>query len=157
MTAPEILRLDGIGFVHHSRQALTDTNLTIREGGHWALIDREDSSPRTPLTTSSPRSWSPRASTTRSRSTTGTGDDTHAPLEPSQPHRAYRHLRSMPCAYPRSGAGFDADDPVVARAGVAAAVGVVGQHPDRAVGCFRDIAQTAVLAHEVLGRLVERG
>ncbi|MBA0049730.1 ATP-binding cassette domain-containing protein [Streptomyces sp. AJS327] len=41
MTAPEtpeVLRLDGVGLVRDARPILTDVDLTIRAGEHWALI-----------------------------------------------------------------------------------------------------------------------
>lgn len=38
MSETEILRLDSVHFVRKSRQILTDINLTVRAGEHWALI-----------------------------------------------------------------------------------------------------------------------
>lgn len=38
MTATEILRLDSVDFVRELRQILTDINLTVHAGEHWALI-----------------------------------------------------------------------------------------------------------------------
>lgn len=38
MTDTEILRMNGVDFVRDSRQILTDVDLTVRAGEHWALI-----------------------------------------------------------------------------------------------------------------------
>ncbi|MFF8618941.1 ABC transporter ATP-binding protein [Streptomyces sp. NPDC015350] len=38
MSNQEILRLEAVGFVRDSRPILSDINLTVREGEHWALI-----------------------------------------------------------------------------------------------------------------------
>lgn len=38
MTAVEVLRLEDVDFVRESRQILTDVNLTVRAGEHWALL-----------------------------------------------------------------------------------------------------------------------
>lgn len=38
MSKAEILKLDAVDFVRESRQILTDINMTVRAGEHWALI-----------------------------------------------------------------------------------------------------------------------
>ncbi len=38
MAGEAILRLDGVGFVRDSREILTDVDLTVRTGEHWALL-----------------------------------------------------------------------------------------------------------------------
>lgn len=38
MSDTEVLRLDAVDLVRESRQILTDVNMTVHAGGHWALI-----------------------------------------------------------------------------------------------------------------------
>lgn len=40
MSAPEVLRMEGVDLVRSGRQILTDVHLTVRAGEHWALIGR---------------------------------------------------------------------------------------------------------------------